>query len=57
MSGSCCADASKAESPKVATTSEPQMTGAAPEKLPTKSDKSECCKDSPTTSEKQGCGC
>ena len=57
MSGSCCGGASKAEPTKVAATSAPQTTEAAPQQSAPKSSKSECCNDKPAKSEKHGCGC
>lgn len=57
MSGSCCGGASKAEAVKLATTSAPQTSEAAPEQVPAKSNKSECCNDNPAKNEKHSCGC
>lgn len=57
MSGSCCGGASKAEPVKLATTSAPQTSEAAPEQVPAKSNKSECCNDNPAKNEKHSCGC
>ena len=62
MSGSCCGGSPKSEPAKVAVTAAPQANEAA-----AKSDKSECCNDTPAKSEccndkpakseKHGCGC
>jgi hypothetical protein len=57
MSGSCCGGASKAEPAKVAMTAAAPATEVAAQQPATKSDKSECCNDKPTKSEKHGCGC
>ena len=57
MSGSCCGGSAKSEPPKVATTPAPQVTEAAAHEPAANSQKSECCNDKPTKSEKSGCCC
>jgi hypothetical protein len=57
MSGSCCGGSPKSEPTKIAMTAAPQTTEAVTEQLAAKSNKSECCNDKPTESEKHGCGC
>jgi len=57
MSGSCCGGSPKSESAKVAATAAPQAIEATAEQPAATSNKSECCNDKPTKSEKHGCGC
>jgi hypothetical protein len=57
MSAPCCGGSAKSEPTKVATTPAPQATEVAAEKLAPKSQRSECCIDKPTKSEKSGCCC
>ena len=61
MSGSCCGGASKAEAAKAAVkaavSSAPLPIEATAEQLAAKSNKSECCNDTSTKSEKHSCGC
>ena len=57
MSGSCCGGSAKSEPAKVATTPAPQATEAAAQEPAANSQKSECCNDKPTKSEKSGCCC
>jgi hypothetical protein len=56
MSSSCCGGASKAPA-KAATVSAPQTNQPTTDLLTAEHTKSECCKDTPSKSEKNSCGC